>query len=248
VKRIAPTPQSNLPTLQAAVLEIFHAVCPHPTRYMTQDRLNLDEDKADLAIWMAEVTTVWIHLKDTQHHSDCLCCITFRRLATNYENMLKQAMSNYEYEEKRVLVNDIRWVADVQGSSAKEALSNLKRVARATLTGEDDSCISEMTDDSSNISSASASDTTSVISTQPSITLVHEQEEQSTQSSDEEEEKETLITSNRRSVFKSVDYDMNKCTCEIERNKATVRQKEVTHLDECYSYSQIEQIRFYILT
>jgi hypothetical protein len=248
VKRIAPTPQSNLPTLQAAVLEIFHAVCPHPTRYMTQDRLNLDEDKADLAIWMAEVTTVWIHLKDTQHHSDCLCCITFRRLATNYENMLKQAMSNYEYEEKRVLVNDIRWVADVQGSSAKEALSNLKRVARATLTGEDDSCISEMTDDSSNISSASASDTTSVISTQPSITLVHEQEEQSTQSSDEEEEKETLITSNRRSVVKSVDYDMNKCTCEIERNKATVRQKEVTHLDECYSYSEIEQIRFYILT
>ncbi|CAH1366708.1 unnamed protein product, partial [Tenebrio molitor] len=169
---------------------------------------------------MAEVTTVWIHLKDTQHHSDCLCCITFRRLATNYENMLKQAMSNYEYEEKRVLVNDIRWVADVQGSSAKEALSNLKRVARATLTGEDDSCISEMTDDSSNIS---------IISTQPSITLVHEQEEQSTQSSDEEEEKETLITSNRRSVVKSVDYDMNKCTCEIERNKATVRQKEVTH-------------------
>ncbi|KAJ3635070.1 hypothetical protein MTP99_008005 [Tenebrio molitor] len=197
---------------------------------------------------MAEVTTVWIHLKDTQHHSDCLCCITFRRLATNYENMLKQAMSNYEYEEKRVLVNDIRWVADVQGSSAKEALSNLKRVARATLTGEDDSCISEMTDDSSNISSASASDTTSVISTQPSITLVHEQEEQSTQSSDEEEEKETLITSNRRSVVKSADYDMNKCTCDIERNKATVRQKEVTHLDECYSYSQIEQIRFYILT
>jgi hypothetical protein len=208
VKRIAPTPQSNLPTLQAAVVEIFHAVCPHPTRYMTQDRLNLDEYKADLAIWMADVTTVWIHLKDTQHHSDCRCCITFRRLATNYENMLKQAMSNYEYEEKRVLVNDIRrWAADVQGSSAKEALSNLKRVARATLTGEDDSCISEMTDDSSNISSASASDTTSVISTQPSITLVHEQEEQSTQSSDEEEEKETPITRlrQRKSVPRPID-------------------------------------------
>jgi hypothetical protein len=199
VKRIAPTPQSNLPTLQAAVVEIFHAVCPHPTRYMTQDRLNLDEYKADLAIWMADVTTVWIHLKDTQHNSDCRCCITFRRLATNYENMLKQAMSDYEYEEKRVLVNDIRrWAADVQGSSAKEALSNLKRVARAILTGEDDS---------SNISSASASDTTSVISTQPSITLVHEQEEQSTQSSDEEEEKETPITRlrQRKSVPPPID-------------------------------------------
>lgn len=143
-------------SLGTAVRTLFHAVCPHPARYYNDEGIiDFDSYNADLGIWLTTVSTTWIQMQDTEHSSDCSCCISFRMLATNYEDMLKSILSDAEYHVKRVSKNTIcRWASGLSADSAKEGLENLVIIGKALLTGQDDSRISDLTDLSSELSDA----------------------------------------------------------------------------------------------
>lgn len=154
-------------SLDAAVRIVFHAICPHPVRYYDRrGNVNFDEFNADLGIWLTMVSSIWMNMEDTQHDDQCKCCINFRMLATNYQEMFKQTMSKDEYLDKRVAKNAIRrWASGISSDGAKEGLASLVEIGKALLSSTDNQKISDLSDYSvnpSNIHDDEASNTTAV--------------------------------------------------------------------------------------
>lgn len=142
--------------LKTAVMELFHAICPHPARYYDENgAIDFVEFQSDLGIWLTTITATWRSMQNTDHDSDCECCINFKMLATNYEDMLKNLLSPEEYFEKRVAKNTIsRWASGLSSQGAKEGLASLVQIGKSLLAGQEHSMISDLTDASSELSDA----------------------------------------------------------------------------------------------
>lgn len=140
--------------LHLAIRSIFHSSCPHPYRFYTETGLDKEAFVADLKSWIAEVVTIWQSLDDTQHHAQCACCISFKRLATNWDTHFSMAMTKEEYTTKTVSRSEIiRWGNMISGDSAKAAFESIRQVARDLITDTDSRRVSDVTTDSSAVDS-----------------------------------------------------------------------------------------------
>lgn len=151
-------------SLETAVRTVFHAICPHPIRYYTNEgAIDFDKYNVDLGIWLTTVSSIWLTMQDTQHDERCKCCINFRMLATNYTEMFQRSMSKDDFLEKRVAKNSIRrWASGISSGGAKEGLASLVKIGKALLSDAQDNDVSDLSDHSSELSDAQ-DDETSVL-------------------------------------------------------------------------------------
>lgn len=140
-------------SLQRAVVSIFHGSCPRLYRTPDMNQDDIAQYEAELKLWMVSITATWRNFSSTSHQEDCTCCITFKTLATNWQDMLERALSAEEYHLKRVAANDIiEWAKTISSESNKDALQSLHAVAESILKRQEDARLSDVTTDSSNMS------------------------------------------------------------------------------------------------
>lgn len=133
-----------------AVRNIFHLSSPNYTLYMKPEGFDNERFLIDLKIWIAHVTAIWICMDDTEHGTDCTCCVKFSRLATNWDFEIQRTMSEYTFSEKQVTKNEIiRWAEGISTKDAKSGYESMISIGKAIIAQKENKRLSNMTTDSS---------------------------------------------------------------------------------------------------
>lgn len=119
--------------LASAVRKLFHVACPHPIHFRSESgEIDIKSFESQLKHWVSAITAVWRAQHDSGHRTSCECCLTFRGLATNYEDMCQAVLSEDDYNIKRVDTQTIvRWanaLSDEQHDSAFRDLLAMSEV------------------------------------------------------------------------------------------------------------------------
>lgn len=119
-----------------AIRKIFHVACPHPLHYRDENGdIDVKGFTKDLQIWVATITSVWKVQADSGHEAHCECCITFRRLATSYDDLCSAVLGHHEFTNKRVSIDTImRWDNALSDENRASALRDLKAIGE-TISG-----------------------------------------------------------------------------------------------------------------
>lgn len=136
---------------------IFRAACPHILHYRVGFGQNFDIKKYEdeLCIWAASVATIW-KLLDATSHIDCQCCFSLQSILPNHHDIVRRLMTDEEFSDKLVNRNTIyRWAQEIDCLDARVAFDSINNIAASLLNKEENAQISELTEESSNISDAS---------------------------------------------------------------------------------------------
>lgn len=213
-------PRFQEPTmdLKQAVMMIFHVSSPNLMAYYGPEGFQVDAFKQDLTIWIAHVVTIWDCMDATYHDSDCTCCITFRKLATSWDDQIQLIMTKTDYEDKRVSKHEVlRWGAAISSTSAQEAFNSVAQIAQALISNKKHPRLSSETTDSSEMSDA-LSDEPGTSSVTPEQRIFEEEENLRIMQTDSDDEPETSQT------VKKV----------IRRRK--IKPRSISHVEELPAY------------